>query len=699
MQTTDPDVIRGWFADPARPDMNYSVCPGQNGVILDPDLDEAKEKDGIRLLEGLEAENFEDDPILGHTFSVRTPRGGFHLYLSTPHAVSNRDGGFPKGIDVRGAGGYVVGPGCRLIATADYPFNGEYVITINLPVMAAPPWVLARLDTVRERDANAGEVVGDEDTNTAIERIRGLIRQQTSWPTEGQGGDRATYEFITLARNYGAVTPEKMYELLNEPYPIDDYEVMMLSWNERCAPPWEDSDLALKIENAYTYATSAAGSKGGMLDSMDMEGAQYLDRVDPELAKEKESVKSKLDAMYFPSDTLRERPNRREYVIDQWMLAHGMTQLLAFRSTGKSIVLIDLCLRIACGMEWFGNKVAEDWAVVYACGEDDEGMQAQMDAWYGEHNVHPKPDRFIVMTGVPNLNDMDDCVAWVKFLLEKLKGRRAIFAVDTWQRATSRVSQNDDDSMNIATDNVDWIASQLRGPSIIAFHPPKSNMETISGSLVIENKGTAIWKMQADAVVKTLKVARIKGKGTGNFLKLFFNEVELPYKDQWDKPATAIVVAKAGDNNGDSKLLKEVNNKAKTFWATIAREVILLAHEEQTEPKLTQIDMAQRIAAWREANSNNDMVRRLGALNESIPPGYRAIQLRLKSVFVANAKPVDCHDGVDCIYVEQSQSSGNAQKYIIHNAAEYRLAHPDQYPAIIPPVLTEGDLPEGEIAY
>lgn len=695
MQTTDPAVIRAWFE--SRPDMNYAVNPGQHGVILDPDEDKTKGKQGLRQLEQLEAENFEDDPIIGQTLTVRTPRGGRHLYLATDFPVSNRDGGFPSDIDVRGAGGYVVGPGSVTVAVSESTAAGEYVVECDKPVAKAPQWVMTRLDQARERDANAGEVIGDLDSDTQVERVRGLIQSQTKWPTEGQGGDAATYEFIALARNYGAVSQDKMFELLTEPFQRPG-EPEMESWNDRCMPPWDVGDLTRKIENAYTYATSAAGSKGGLLDSLEMEGAQFIDPGDAQRDEQVQAFKSKLEGMYFPGDTLRERPNRREYIIDQWMLAHGMTQLLAFRSTGKSIVMIDLCLRLACDMDWFDYKSAEGWAVVYCCGEDDEGMQAQMDAWYAEHKVRPRQDRFIVMTGVPNLSDPAECAEWVKFLKDKLKGRRAILAIDTWQRATSRASQNDDEQMNIATDMVDAMAEALGGPSLIAFHPPKGNVETISGSMLIENKGSAIWKMSADAVVKKIVVDRIKGKGRGNFLKVFFNEVELPYKDQWGNPSTAIVVAKAGDIHGDSIELKACNDKAKALWAQIVYDILLEADRETPPPKADQKDVAMRVFAWRDKHPNDPSVRELTRLNEQIPTSITGIQRRLKTIFLCDGPVVVCQDGVNCIHVERAKGGGSAQKYIYYDLESYREEHPDKFQPIIPPVETEA-APDKEFVF
>src|SRR4029077_3119155 len=47
---------------------------------------------------------------------VKTPNGGLHVYFRQPNGevLGNSRGSLPPGIDVRGAGGFVVAPGARL---------------------------------------------------------------------------------------------------------------------------------------------------------------------------------------------------------------------------------------------------------------------------------------------------------------------------------------------------------------------------------------------------------------------------------------------------------------------------------------------------------------------------------------------------------------------------------------------------------
>lgn len=73
------------------------------------------------------------------TFTVRTPSGGYHLYFTDPDSsVRNSAGRLGPLIDVRAAGGYVVGPGSRI--------GGKpYSVMIPAPPVPLPSWIAALL--------------------------------------------------------------------------------------------------------------------------------------------------------------------------------------------------------------------------------------------------------------------------------------------------------------------------------------------------------------------------------------------------------------------------------------------------------------------------------------------------------------------------------------------------------------------------
>jgi len=138
LKTTNKNKIEEWFSK--TPNMNYGVCPGNNHVVID--LDIKGETNGIVALVGIEFE--QEEFISESSLTIETPSGGRHIYLHTDRPFSNANT-FPDGIDVRGKGGYVVGPGCRLP-------NGNYTPITNGGPTEAPNWVISYLKSESTTD-------------------------------------------------------------------------------------------------------------------------------------------------------------------------------------------------------------------------------------------------------------------------------------------------------------------------------------------------------------------------------------------------------------------------------------------------------------------------------------------------------------------------------------------------------------------
>lgn len=143
--SADADRVRRWWR--IRPTALVGIDLRKAGLLA-IDADRHGGPDGVGkfadLLEHHRAD-LSNNPI------VRTPTGGVHVYFAqTPgDTLGNRRGRLPAGIDVRGAGGYVIAPGCVL------PDGRAYVIPrrrrdlvvayVAGDIPQAPPWLVRRL--------------------------------------------------------------------------------------------------------------------------------------------------------------------------------------------------------------------------------------------------------------------------------------------------------------------------------------------------------------------------------------------------------------------------------------------------------------------------------------------------------------------------------------------------------------------------
>ncbi|KOG67408.1 MULTISPECIES: bifunctional DNA primase/polymerase [Streptomyces] len=137
--TTDPTRIeRCWTHAP----YNVGIATGPAGLLV-VDLDMPKDKDekgapdGANCFLALCERAGQPWPT---TYTVRSARGGQHLYFAAPDGVRlhNTAGKLGALIDTRAWGGYVVAAGST---TA----TGDYHVVADAPVADLPAWLLAAL--------------------------------------------------------------------------------------------------------------------------------------------------------------------------------------------------------------------------------------------------------------------------------------------------------------------------------------------------------------------------------------------------------------------------------------------------------------------------------------------------------------------------------------------------------------------------
>ena len=562
-QTTDPNQVAAWFKD--HKDCNFGLHLGEQYVAIDLDVKPAH--NGVEEFEKICAEHGIENFLLElPTLMSRTPGKGYHLFFKVPFPCANKND-FPAGIDVRGAVGYVVGPGSE-----DSRGSWE-IVDPDMPIMDAPEWLLEYLYEPGQRDPNHQVPLVELDDVENIEQAMEWLKQAKP-AIQGDEGDQLTYDTICMLRDFG-ISEGHVFELLNES-----------GWNERCEPPWDASELTKKIENSYQYGQNRPGVKAITYEKAKLMacrpaggwGAQITDAQvaelfhppvlelvvdntvedDPDIPSDVTDDEAPLfepeDQLWYDFNDFIEIENVREYIVKDWLIAHGVTALLAKRGTGKSTVALDLSCHLACDMDWLNLPSMRDWCVIYICGEDDEGMILNARAWTQYYDRKPARDRFLVARDIIKMTDTAKLKIRLKEMKEWAGDRRCVVILDTWARATSGSSSNTQEEMDVAYNNAEAVAKTLNGPMIACFHPPKDGRMTIRGSAVQEDASSGIWSLEKVAEGIRLNIQRAKGPGEGNWCLFSIENITLPGEDFYGEPLNGIVPVKFAGREDEGKV-------------------------------------------------------------------------------------------------------------------------------------------------
>jgi hypothetical protein len=188
--STDPRRIRELFA--AAPwATGYGIACGlPPHHLIGVDLDTKSGADASAALRELALRHLFTIP---ETVVVTTPSGGRHIWLSGPPdvVVPNSAGRLAPGIDIRGAGGYLVGPGSR----TEHGVYGTVPGTARLPPAPCPPALLRLLMPPPRAPHTAPPRTGPD---TAVQQGQGLVQ----FVLAAHEGQRNTRLFWAACRAY-----------------------------------------------------------------------------------------------------------------------------------------------------------------------------------------------------------------------------------------------------------------------------------------------------------------------------------------------------------------------------------------------------------------------------------------------------------------------------------------------------------------
>ena len=442
--TTDVHTITAWLAGTS---LNYGIACGPSGLlVLDDDTGDA--------LADYAASVGKDAP---DTFTVITGRG-LHYYFEAPaRPIGNGRGRLPEKVDVRGVGGYVIGPGSVHSNGAPYVVaNGD------TPVAPLPAWLL---DLIVEP--------GDFDA----------LQRDYSGPIPSGQRHQALVSYAGHLRHLDLAPDER--------------EALMLNRWKECEQP---SGSRFEWPEAKAILDDVVGRYGAAPDReqrFDVEVAQEAHRLRV-LEAARELVRVERTPPAPPMDValldeVDDEPVR--YRIDNLLPMGGNALIVAKRKTGKSTMLLNLSRALRSGEPFLGVLPVEPITgrVAFLNFEVDRAMLAR---WAREAGLTSADLVLVNLRGRRNPlgNEADG-----EELRHRLRQHRTdVLIVDPLSKAFTGTNINDTGEMTHFLAGLDRLRDDVGATSILLAAHAGWNSDRARNSSAVEDWADSIVTMTSD---------------------------------------------------------------------------------------------------------------------------------------------------------------------------------------------------------
>lgn len=444
--TTDLDKIDQWWNE--NPQYNIGISPGPSAMwVLDCDGPL-----GVETLAELEAGNSR----LPATMTIQTPRGPEHLHYwfqgTCPSSVGTERRGLGPKLDTRGEGGYVLVPPSVVVDPAK-GIEGSYTYANETDdIVPAPGWIADHVQTIR--GGHAANVETGLDTDANLDRGRqalsGLVGSGDV-AVEGKGGDAKTYQTAASLLGLG-LSPRRTWELMRD------------EWNPHCIPPWNEDDLATKVQNAADYMQNDIGA---WAVAPAAETFATFANGAPDVRAAETGVSER--PRFYPRDeTEQDALKDPEWLIPDMLPAEGTTILYGPPGSWKSFIALDIALTLASGIARYGAPERSPVPVVYVAAEGARGIvRLRRPAWRIAHGI-TGPLPFFAVDTAPLIARPQDVIDLLK-AIETRKIAPKLLVLDTVARMMAGKNENDARDAGEFIEAMDMLKRAL-GCSVLAIH-------------------------------------------------------------------------------------------------------------------------------------------------------------------------------------------------------------------------------------
>ncbi|MDP3890335.1 bifunctional DNA primase/polymerase [Nocardioides sp.] len=452
--TTDPQQIAAWFTGNPR---NVGIACGPSGLLV---IDEDERGELEKYAAGVGA-------TVPDTFTVATGRGTHFYFRADGHDFGNAEHALKAyGVNVRGRGGFVVGPGSL------HANGARYRVTSDVPPAPIPPWLVAALTPPQEAPSGHGEdPFAPRGPDALPEVIRVHKRDDTLM----------RYACSLRARNT----------------PIAEAEVLMRWAWERCEQPpgepytWEEAVTTLH----GCYRQYPAGQALTDTPSVDLNTGTR----DPILGH------------VLRRSELGNLPSLRPLV--KGLLDYpSAVVLVGSYGIGKTFLGIALACCVATGRPWMGRPV-ERRRVLLVVGEGGSGLNKRIAAWeQGYNQGQPVNDAdLIVMLQPRSLTDRN---VWQRIGERCMAEDVGFVILDTLSSLAPDADETKDSALVVS--QMHRLAADTGGVVLLVHHPGWSDNGRTRGGYQFEGNTDDVLLLTGTPEEPLMQLRRKKVKDDEN---------------------------------------------------------------------------------------------------------------------------------------------------------------------------------------
>lgn len=561
--TRSSRIIDIWFNE-RHPAAVIGIPTGEKlgGWVLD--LDRHGDRDGHKWLAEQEAIH----GPLPETARASTANGGTHIIFKHVDGVRNRAAIAP-GVDTRGDGGYIVGPGSVMADGRRYEWinhDGD-----GMPCFAdAPAWLI---DLVITKAAPAVEArpreytYQPEDTGAARYAARAMDMELTKLSTSPKG-QRGQQLFASACSIGELVAGGHLSRSEAEAGLIDAAQA-----NGLVATDGERKCLD-KIKRGLDKTANSPRQIPDRTHDNDNGSDPAAVAAFVERAKAKEAAKTAAPAAADPAAVSEPtQPKKRERfeltwfdeieegkpketILKGWLGVGEFTTISGLPGTGKSVIVTDIACHIAAGMDWHGKRVKQG-LVVYVAAERKKLTERRMMAFRQHHDVHDVP--LLVVGGrldfTKDLKDARDLITAIREA-ETITGLPCVWVIiDTLTRVFGGGDQNASKDMTRFVQSCDEILTETKA-HVTAIHHSAWSGERGKGAIDLDGAVDASFMVKKDGAKHRLVCDGTNDGEDGDVLAFTMKSVQIGVDEDGEATTAPVVVPAETDKPPTSGTLK-----------------------------------------------------------------------------------------------------------------------------------------------